>query len=208
MVGDLAVANAHHVDGLKVNFAVSWSDAEEISFMCSVVCLVRDHPVAIGKLPMDLWVKVGKCVAHIAVELAHTGFVGRHVWLRRVVDEIVREQLFKNVEPSFALDLFGIATYHGFACVRCCQGSHTRKLFECVVLRERLAGFILANSTLSHVLSPAMPAKKTANARRVGERSGKRVAGNTMHEMRYHVSQKHSRKEAKEVVIPAHEACF
>jgi hypothetical protein len=32
-------------------------------------------------------------------------------------------------------------------------------------LRERLAGFILANSTLSHVLSAAMPAKKTANAR-------------------------------------------
>jgi hypothetical protein len=26
--------------------------------------------------------------------------------------------------------------------------------------------------------------------------------------MRHHVSQKHSRKEAKDVVIPAHEACF
>jgi hypothetical protein len=69
VVGDLAVADAHHVDRLEVNFAVSWSDAEEISFMCSVVCLVRDHPIAIGELPMDLWVKVGECVANIAVEL-------------------------------------------------------------------------------------------------------------------------------------------
>src|SRR6476620_9606907 len=82
VVGDFAVADAHHVDSLEVNFAVSWSDAEEISFMCSVVCLVSDHVVAIGELPMDLWVKVGECVAHIAVEFTHTCFVGRHVWLR------------------------------------------------------------------------------------------------------------------------------
>jgi len=60
VVGDLAVADAHHVDSLEVNFAVSWSDAEEISFMCSVVCLVSDHAVAIGELPMDLWMKVGE----------------------------------------------------------------------------------------------------------------------------------------------------
>ena len=96
----------------------------EISFMCSVVCLVSDHAVAIGELPMDLWVKVGECVANIAVELTHAGFVGRHVWLRCVVDEVVREQLFKNVEPSFALDLFGIAAHHGLSCVRRCHGSH------------------------------------------------------------------------------------
>jgi len=124
MVGDLAVANAHHVDGLKVNFAVSWSDAEKISFVCSVVCLVRDHPVAIGKLPMDLWVKVGKCVAHIAVEFTHTGFVGRHVWLRCVIDEILSEELFENIESSLALDLFGIAAHHGLRCIRHCDGSH------------------------------------------------------------------------------------
>src|SRR6476620_9854867 len=114
VLGDLAVADAHHVDSLEVNFAVSWSDAEEISFVCSVVCLVRDHPVAIGKLPMDLWVKVGKRVANIAVELTHTGFVRSHVWLRCVVDEIVREELFEDVKSSFALDFFGISAYDGF----------------------------------------------------------------------------------------------
>jgi len=60
VVGDFAVADAHHVDSLKVNFAVSWSDAEEISFMCSVVCLVSDYAVAIGELPMDLWGKASR----------------------------------------------------------------------------------------------------------------------------------------------------
>ncbi len=114
MLGDPAVADAHHVDGLKVNFAVSWSDAEKISFVCSVVCLVRDHPVAIGKLPMDLWVKVGKCVPNIAVNLAHARFVGRHVWLGCVVDEVVREKLFEHVKFSFSLDLFGISADDGF----------------------------------------------------------------------------------------------
>src|SRR4029077_2489648 len=103
---------------------MSWSDAEEISFMCSVVCLVRDDPVAIGKLPMDLWVKVGKCVANIAVEFTHACFVGRHVWLRRVIDEVVREKLFENIKSSFSLNLFGIAAHHGFGCVRRCHCSH------------------------------------------------------------------------------------
>jgi hypothetical protein len=42
-------------------------------------------------LPMDLWVKVGERVAHIAVELPHAGFVGSHVLLGCVIDEIVRE---------------------------------------------------------------------------------------------------------------------
>src|SRR5260370_11638050 len=37
-------------------------------------------------------------------------------------------------------------------------------LIQAIFLGGRLAGFILANSTLSHVLSAAMPAKKTTNA--------------------------------------------
>src|SRR5882757_8947158 len=67
MVGDFAVADAHHVDSLEVNFAVSWSDAEEISFMRSVVSFVSGYGVAIGELPMHLWVKVGEGLTHIAV---------------------------------------------------------------------------------------------------------------------------------------------
>ena len=38
-------------------------------------------------------------------------------------------------------------------------------LIQAIFLGGRLAGFILANSTLSHVLSAAIPAKKTASAR-------------------------------------------
>src|SRR5713101_46442 len=44
--------------------------------------------------------------------------------------------------------------------VRCPDGLDSR-LFLC----RRLIGFILANSTLSHVLSATMPVKKTASAR-------------------------------------------
>ena len=72
MVGDLAVADAHHVDSLKVNLAVSWSDAEEISFMCSVVCLVSDHAVAIGELPNgSLDESRGKPHAYSCIACAH-----------------------------------------------------------------------------------------------------------------------------------------
>ena len=40
---------------------------------------------------MDLWVKVGEGGTHIAVQLAHARFVGSHVWLRRVINEVVGE---------------------------------------------------------------------------------------------------------------------
>ena len=189
--------------------------------------------------------KVRECVANIAVEFTHTGFVGRHVWLRCVVDESrPRTVLRKRRSLPFPWTSSVFRRTTAFAASDAVRVLIRGNCLRCVVLRERLAGFILANSTLSHVLSAATPAKKAANARlppleifptrkqnitnnqinqrpnhirgrrrqsfsrRVGERSGKRVARNTMHEMRHHVSQKHSRKEAKEVVIPAHEACF
>src|SRR6266403_5610889 len=81
VVGDLAVPDTHHIDTLEVNSAMGWSDAEERSFMRPGVGLVGNHTISIGQLPVDLRVKVGKCVTHIAVEFARAGFVGRHVWL-------------------------------------------------------------------------------------------------------------------------------
>jgi hypothetical protein len=119
-----ASAEVHHVDSLEVNFAMSWSDAKKVPFMCTEVCLVSDHAIAIDELPMDLWVKIRECVPNISVELTHAGFVGRHVWLRCVVDEVVREKLFENIKSSFSLNLFGIAAHHGFGCVRRCHCSH------------------------------------------------------------------------------------
>jgi len=97
VVGDLAVSDPRYVDTLEMNFVVSWSDAKKRSFMRAVICLVCCHPVAIGQLPMDLRVNVGKCVANIAVELSHAHFLGRHVWLRCVIDKVVGE---KFVETS------------------------------------------------------------------------------------------------------------
>ena len=58
--GDLAVAHSHHVDAFKMNFAMSWRNAEKRSFMRAVIRFVCRHPVAIGQLPMDLRMKVGK----------------------------------------------------------------------------------------------------------------------------------------------------
>jgi hypothetical protein len=58
--------------------------------------------------------KVRECVTNIAVELSHTGFVGRHVWLGCVVDEVVGEKFFEHVEISLSLDFFGISPDNGF----------------------------------------------------------------------------------------------
>jgi hypothetical protein len=46
--------------------------------------------------------------------LSHTRFVGRHVWLRCVVDKVVVEKFFENVESSFSLNLFGIPPHDRF----------------------------------------------------------------------------------------------
>src|SRR5882762_8617262 len=97
---------------------MGWSDAKKLPFMCSVVGLVCGHPVAISQLPMDLCMKIGEGRMNIAVELTHPGFIGRHVWLRRVVDEVVCEKFLKNVESSFSLNLFGIPVHHIFCSFR------------------------------------------------------------------------------------------
>src|ERR1700750_2840969 len=60
VVGDLAVAHPHDVDGLELDLAACRLDAEEFSAVCPVIGLVRRDAVSIGKLPMDVSVKVGK----------------------------------------------------------------------------------------------------------------------------------------------------
>src|SRR5262249_31227418 len=114
MLDDLALAHAHDVNAFELNFAVCCGDTKKQPFMCAVVGLVRRHAIAISELPMDFCMKVRERLTNIAVELAHTGFVGRHVWLGCVVDEVVVEKFFKNVESSFSLNLFGIPPQHSF----------------------------------------------------------------------------------------------
>jgi hypothetical protein len=63
MLNDLAVAHAHDVDSLELNFAHGRRHAQEVSLVDPVISLVRRHAVAIGDLPMDVGVKVGKSSA-------------------------------------------------------------------------------------------------------------------------------------------------
>src|SRR5215475_13134392 len=114
MVGDFAVLHTHDVDRLETDFSVSRSDAKKRPFVSAVVRLVRRHSVPVGKLPVDLRMKVGECGTNIRVEFSRACLVWSSVRLRRVIDEIVREKFVEDVKSSLSLDLFGIPAYNGF----------------------------------------------------------------------------------------------
>src|SRR5215469_15562919 len=118
MVGDLAALDTHDVDRLEMNLAMSWSDSKKWPLMSAVVRLVRSHSIAISKLPMDLRMKVRERNTKIGVEFSHAGFVGCRPRLRCVVDEIVGEEFFENLEVTLVLDLFGVSAHNRFRCVR------------------------------------------------------------------------------------------
>ena len=75
MIRDLAVLDGHDIDRLEVDLTVSWSHPKERPFMRAVIRFVRRHPIAIGKLPVDLGMKVRECGTNIAVKLSHAPFV-------------------------------------------------------------------------------------------------------------------------------------
>ena len=77
MVGDLAALDAHHIDCLEVDLAVSWSDPKKRPFMRAAVRFVRRHSIAVGKLPVDLRVKARECGPKISVKLSYTRLVRR-----------------------------------------------------------------------------------------------------------------------------------
>jgi hypothetical protein len=60
VIGDFAVTHTHDIDGLELNLAARRRHAKEFSLVGPVIGFVRRHTVAIGKLPMNLGVKVGK----------------------------------------------------------------------------------------------------------------------------------------------------
>jgi hypothetical protein len=60
VLGDLALAHAHDIDGLELNLTARRCHAQEFSSVSPVIGLVRRHAVTIGKLPMDVGVKVGE----------------------------------------------------------------------------------------------------------------------------------------------------
>jgi hypothetical protein len=114
MVGDPAFLDTHDVDRLEIDFTVSWSDAKKGPFVSAVVRLVRCHSVTIGKLPVDLGMKVGECGTNVHVEFSYACLVWTSVRLRRVIGEIVGEEFIEDVKSSLSLDLFGIPAYDGF----------------------------------------------------------------------------------------------
>jgi hypothetical protein len=130
VVGDLAVLDAHDIDRVEVYSAVSWSDSEKRPFMRAVVRLVGCHSIAIGKLPVDLRMKVRKCGTKIGVECSHTGLVGSRAGLRCVIDEIVSEQFLETIELSPPLDFFRISADNRFGRFRQSDAAHLANLLD------------------------------------------------------------------------------
>jgi len=115
MVGDFTVLDTHDVDRLEMDFTVSWSDAKKGSLVSAVVRLVSCHSVTIGKLPMDVRMKVRECGTNIHIEFSYAWLVWSSVRLRRVISEIVGKEFIEDVESSLSLDLFGIPADDGFS---------------------------------------------------------------------------------------------
>src|SRR5215471_12916779 len=61
MVGDFSVLHTHDIDRFEMDFTVSWSNAKEGPFVSAVVRLVSCYSVTVGKLPVDLRMKVCEC---------------------------------------------------------------------------------------------------------------------------------------------------
>src|SRR5258708_4964041 len=114
MLTDLAILHPHDIDSLELNFAAGRRHAEEFSVMRAVIGLVGRHAVAIGKLPMDVSVKVGKRGPEDFVELSRAVFVRRAAGLWGMVEKVVGEELLEHRKIAAALHFFSIAPGHCF----------------------------------------------------------------------------------------------
>ena len=83
--------------------------------MGPVIGLVRRHAVAVGKLPMDVGVKVGERGPKDIVELSRAVLVRRAAGLRRVVEEVIGEEFVEHFEIPAALDFLRVAATTAFA---------------------------------------------------------------------------------------------
>jgi hypothetical protein len=109
MLGDLAIAHPHDIDGLELNLPARRRHAQKFSAMRPVIGLVCRHAVPIGKLPMNFGVKVGECGAQCSIQVSRACLVGRAVRLWGMVKKIVGKELFEHFEIPTALHFFGIA---------------------------------------------------------------------------------------------------
>jgi hypothetical protein len=114
MLDNLAVAHAHDVDGFKVDSATGRRQAQKWSLVSPVIRPVSRHKFPVGGLPMDLRVEIGKRSTKRAVQPPYALLIGNHVWLWRVIYEIVSEELIEDVEVPATLHFFGIPADDGF----------------------------------------------------------------------------------------------
>src|SRR5262250_3080514 len=118
MVGDFSALHTHDIDRLEMDFTVSWSDPKKGSFVSAVVRLVRCHSVTVGKLPVNLRVKVGEGGTNIRVEFSHACLVWSRVRLGRVISEIVGKEFVEDIKSSFALNFLGVASRNRLRFIR------------------------------------------------------------------------------------------
>src|ERR1700732_4847583 len=98
VLGDLAVVHPHGIDGVEVDLAAGGGHSEERPLVGAVVRLEGGHDLAVRGLPMDHRVEVGKRGPKRMVQVARAGLVRGSPGLRRVVAEIVGEELLVQTE--------------------------------------------------------------------------------------------------------------
>src|SRR3981081_4928647 len=109
--GDLAIAHAHDIDGLELNLTARRCHAQELSSVSPVIGLIRRHAVTVGKLPMDVGVKVGERGPEDFVELSRTLLIRRAPRLRWGVEKIVGEEFLEDLEIAPALHSLRVAAH-------------------------------------------------------------------------------------------------
>src|SRR5262249_22028019 len=97
-----------------MNFAIRRSNPEEWAIVRAVIGFVGCHSIAVRQLPVNRRMEVQKRLAHVGVQLPDTGLIRGGSGLSGVIHEIVREEVFEDIEVAFTLDLFGILTDNGF----------------------------------------------------------------------------------------------
>jgi hypothetical protein len=114
MFGNLAVVHSHDVHGFKVDFSAGWRYTQECSLVRSIIGLVSRHKLSIGDLPMNIRMEIRECRAKCVIKDPDAIFIRGSVGLGRVVNEVISEELFEDLEVPTALHFFGIAADDGF----------------------------------------------------------------------------------------------
>src|SRR6266404_7541077 len=112
MVGDLSVLHTHHINRFEMNLAMGRSNSKKRALVRAVIGLVSRDPISVGKMPVDLGVKIREGTPHVRIKVPYAGLVWRCSRLRRVVYKTICKQFFEDVKSPFALNLLGVATHN------------------------------------------------------------------------------------------------